>query len=418
MVADIRRVHAERIRAERRSRGWDKAEMARRLAQAAGDARHALPDHDSLLTYVKRWERGGVGVSERYRLLYCRAFGLDEEDLFPSPAVVTGWRPEPDDELDILELVRRVEASDVGRTTLEALRLGVHGLCRRYTTATPAELLPDIREYRRYIGDLLQGRATPSQQRELIVTAGLLSLLAACVHEDLGQRRASELCRETARRLGVHAGHAELVAWAYEIAAWQAILDGAHLDAVAACHAGLEHTGAVSSAAAQLTAQEARAWARLGDRARTRTVLERTASVVGRLDRPEWPDHHFVFDPRKLVSYTATTYAWLGDGSDEAEGYARRVIHDEEESGRPRRVATARIDLAVILAARGDRNEAAHLGRLAVDSGRLVPSNLWRVTELDRMLAAGGSRSPDVAAFHERYEQVRRTTGDLRLGRS
>jgi len=82
-MADVRRVWADRIRAERAAREWDKPEMARRLALAAGDDRGRFPSHDSLLSYVKRWERGDVTeISERYQFLYARAFGMPRAELF------------------------------------------------------------------------------------------------------------------------------------------------------------------------------------------------------------------------------------------------------------------------------------------------------------------------------------------------
>jgi transcriptional regulator with XRE-family HTH domain len=82
-MADVHGVWVDRIRTERRAQGWDKPEMARRLAHAAGEARGSLPSHERLLSYVKRWERGDVeDISERYRLLYARAFGMSEEALF------------------------------------------------------------------------------------------------------------------------------------------------------------------------------------------------------------------------------------------------------------------------------------------------------------------------------------------------
>jgi transcriptional regulator with XRE-family HTH domain len=84
-MAGIRRVQADRIRTERKACGWDKPEMARQLAHAAGEARSSLPDHETLLGYVKRWERGAVGISERYRMLYARAFGMTEDELFDVP---------------------------------------------------------------------------------------------------------------------------------------------------------------------------------------------------------------------------------------------------------------------------------------------------------------------------------------------
>jgi transcriptional regulator with XRE-family HTH domain len=83
MSADVRKLWVDRIREERKARGWDKPEMARQLALAAGEARGSLPSHESLLSYVKRWERGDVEqISERYRLLYARAFGTAEEAIF------------------------------------------------------------------------------------------------------------------------------------------------------------------------------------------------------------------------------------------------------------------------------------------------------------------------------------------------
>jgi hypothetical protein len=65
------------LREQRRVRGWDVPQMARRLAVAAGAERGTLPSKECLLVYIRRWERGTVGVSERYRLLYCRAFGIE-----------------------------------------------------------------------------------------------------------------------------------------------------------------------------------------------------------------------------------------------------------------------------------------------------------------------------------------------------
>lgn len=64
------------LRARRRDRGWDVPEMARQLAKAAGSDRDTLPGLDSLVAYVRRWERGGCMISERYMLLYCGALGI------------------------------------------------------------------------------------------------------------------------------------------------------------------------------------------------------------------------------------------------------------------------------------------------------------------------------------------------------
>jgi hypothetical protein len=69
------------IRAERKARGWTVPTMARKLRDAAGDPKD-VTSLESLIHNIYRWERGGFGVSERYRNLYCRAFQRTEFELF------------------------------------------------------------------------------------------------------------------------------------------------------------------------------------------------------------------------------------------------------------------------------------------------------------------------------------------------
>lgn len=309
------------------------------------------------------------------------------------------------DELEAVELATRVRSGDVSAATLDGLALGVHELCRRYTRVPPAALVDAVRGYRRHLFDLLDARMALRQRRELIVTAGWLSLLAACLHVDLGQPTAARESRRAAHDLGVDAGDRQIVAWGLEVRAWQAILAGRHEDAVKLCDAGSDLAGRDTSAAVQLTAQQARAQARLGRARETHAALDRAAASCSRLPTPEHPDHHFTFDPRKLTSYTATALAWLGDG-ERAEPFAREVIDLRRREGRPRRVATARIDLALILAQQDRPEEACDLGQLALASGRLVRSNIWRAAELDDALGRYPD-APEVRTFHERYLQVR-----------
>jgi excisionase family DNA binding protein len=84
---------AEWLRAQRLARHWSAAEMGRQLAHAAkavGD--HTIVSAAMLAAYVRRWERDAVGVTERYRLLYCFAFGLPP-DQFPAPGAGAPARP-------------------------------------------------------------------------------------------------------------------------------------------------------------------------------------------------------------------------------------------------------------------------------------------------------------------------------------
>jgi transcriptional regulator with XRE-family HTH domain len=71
------------LRAQRQARGWPVAEMARQLRQAAKARDGTLPGNDALMRNIRRWERGTSGVSERYKLHYCRAFEIGAEQFGP-----------------------------------------------------------------------------------------------------------------------------------------------------------------------------------------------------------------------------------------------------------------------------------------------------------------------------------------------
>jgi transcriptional regulator with XRE-family HTH domain len=65
------------LRRQREARSWSKRELARQLIKAAresGDT--AVPGVDSLYHYVNRWENGENGLTERYLLYCCKAFGI------------------------------------------------------------------------------------------------------------------------------------------------------------------------------------------------------------------------------------------------------------------------------------------------------------------------------------------------------
>jgi transcriptional regulator with XRE-family HTH domain len=64
------------LRQQRQARSWNVPEMASRLRAAAAAIGHALPGRATLEAHIRRWERGVVAPSERYKLLYCRAFGI------------------------------------------------------------------------------------------------------------------------------------------------------------------------------------------------------------------------------------------------------------------------------------------------------------------------------------------------------
>lgn len=129
--------------------------------------------------------------------------------------------------------------------------------------------------------------------------------------------------------------------------------------------------------------------------------------MSGALGEPEQVEHHYRYDPAKSLAYTATTLAWLGDAA--AEPYAREVIQrlspGDDISQWPRRVASANIDLALVLLASNRLDEACSSAQNAILSGRVVPSNHWRALEVVK--AVEKRELPEGADLREAYQGMR-----------
>jgi transcriptional regulator with XRE-family HTH domain len=324
----------------------------------------------------------------------------------PSPRRQQGtgtWEIAADDEILALDLARRAEVSEVGTGTVERLELAVDDLAIAYPGTPPGELLDRVRTYLGYVGRLLDARMTLAEQRRLLAVGGWMSLLAATTLIDLHRDHAAAAHLRTAGRFAQETGHAEITAWCLETQAWQVLTEGDYRRAVEISQAAQRIAPKTGSAFIQATAQEGRAWARLGDAAETRAALGRVDSLVSPLPVPDRPEHHYRYDPAKSEAYTATTLAWLGDPA--AETYARHTLARLESAAdgppRPRRAASARLDLSLALIASDRHDEAAGTAMEAITSGRIVPSNYWRAREVIRAVASRGV--PEAAELAEAY---------------
>ncbi|TMR09848.1 hypothetical protein ETD86_41895 [Nonomuraea turkmeniaca] len=416
-----------RLRAWRNEHRLTRADMADRInATPVGIAERLTCDEER----VRRWEAGEVRWPRTpYRLALTQLTGLEPEALGFSQTKQTGGglieaRVIPADalraEADLygtMELAQQLQASDVGTGTLEALAEAVDLLCRAYPVV-PAGTLRDRTQKRlAQINRLLAGRLTLDQHRELLVITGWLTALLGCVHYDLGEREEAETARRAAFEMGRQVGHGELMGWAHEMSAWFALVEGRYEDVVAAARMGQAVAG-TSSAMVQLTLQEARGLARIGDRREADRALTRGAEVLGSVPMPEHPDHHFVFDHAKWIFYAATCYTWLAD-DDRAEEHARETIQmhtrPDGTSNAPMRVADAHIDLGIIHARRGDLDAAADEGLAAFDIDRRSLTDLVnRAGDLDRILQQRYRKDALATEFHERFVTARRALANRR----
>jgi transcriptional regulator with XRE-family HTH domain len=315
--------------------------------------------------------------------------------------------PSPDEaeaEIEALELARRVSASDVSPETLDRIELAFDSMAMAYATTPPEILLPRVRRHLGYVGQLLDGRKTLGQYEKIIVIGSWFSLLRATLHIDLRQGAAAEASLRTAADLAGQVGHREVVAWCFETRAWDRLTAGDYRQALELSQHAQSLAPADGSAIVQATAQEGRAWARLGDSEETRHTLERVNRLADCRAVPDHPEHHYRYDPAKAHAYAATTLAWAGDPA--AESVAREVIAElESEGARPRRIASAQLDLGLALLAADRPDEAAAAATEAITSGRIVPSNWWRAREV--VVGVANSGAPEAARLREVAEEFR-----------
>ncbi|MBG0820492.1 hypothetical protein HS048_07060 [Planomonospora sp. ID91781] len=416
------------LRAWRNEHQLTRADMADRInATPAGIKERLNCDEER----IRRWEAGEVSWPHTsYRVALTQLTGLQPEALGfrqnrrgQSRLIEATVMPPADalraeaDLYGTMELAQQLQASDVGNGTLEALAEAVDLLCRAYPVVPAATLRDRTQKRLAQITRLLSGRVTLDQHRELLVITGWLTALLGCVHYDLGEREEAETARRAAYEMGRQVGHGELMGWAYEMSAWFALVEGRYEDVVTSARMGQAAAGQ-SSAMIQLTLQEARGLARIGDRREADKALTRGADILGRLPLPDNPDHHFVFDHAKWVFYAATAYTWLED-NDRAEEHARETIQmhtrPDGTSNAPMRVADAHIDLGIVHARRGDLDAAVEQGMAAFDIERKSLTDLVnRAGDLDRVIRQRYRRETLAKEFHERYTVARRALNDRR----
>src|SRR6266496_487999 len=200
-MAEDRPPWARRMTNESQARNWSQADAVRALRAHAAEDEH-LPDASSLLRQWKRWEAGGVTPSDFYQRIIATTFGTVTHAMFPVPP-----RRDADSEvlamtgMDTLELVSRLQRSDLDEATLNGLRITADRWCSEYPFLPSDQLLTEGRAWLRRTTTFRGQRLTLAQHREILVQAGWIALLIGCVEYDTGDRQAAETTRQAALSL-------------------------------------------------------------------------------------------------------------------------------------------------------------------------------------------------------------------------
>jgi len=278
----------------------------------------------------------------------------------------------------ISDLMRQIHRTDVGHETIDQLSVITEELCCEYAWRNADDLRRDAQMQLEYVGQLLNGPTTLREHRELMVNAGWLTLLIGCVDYDLGLPRHAESARTAAYQLGRESGHGEIVAWSFEMSAWFALTQD-RLRSVAEYTEAGSNAAPNSSVVVQLSAQAAKAQARMGNRAEVEKILDEGYRLLGQHQHPLRPENHFVIDPTKWDFYAMDCYRLVGD-NDRASEHAHEVLKlsrkpDGTERS-PMRASEARLTLAVSALESGDVEASASWAHEAFNADRRSVTHL------------------------------------------
>lgn len=385
-----------RIFRERQARGWSQREAVRNMRAHAADKQ--LPSEETLLRSWKKWERGDHQPDTFYQPLIARAFGTVTSALFPGEAprdrgdgliTATG--------MDTMELVSRMQTSAVDDATLQGLRITADQLCSDYPHMPSAQLQAEGQQWLKRATSLLEQKLTLAQHRELLSIVGLIALLVGCVEYDMGKRRAAEATRRSALSLGTEADDRDVVGWAHEMTAWFCLTQGDYRGAVAAGDRGIAAAGE-RSVSVQLAAQQAKAWARMGDRRQVELALDRGRALLEHMPYPANRDHHFVVDPSKYDFYVMDCYRRLSEdrlAANYADETLRVGTNFDGTDRSPMRNAEARVTMGVVAARQGDLEQAVTYGQAALEGERKsLPSLLMTTGELREVVERRYPKEP------------------------
>ncbi|MGH3647401.1 MAG: helix-turn-helix domain-containing protein [Micromonosporaceae bacterium] len=309
--------------------------------------------------------------------------------------------------LEAMEFTRRAEASQLGPRTLEHLELTVSDMAASFSRTPPHELFPEARWYRHQVQELIAGQHTLREGRELYRSAGWLSIVLAWLSNDLGDPRAAEAHCIDAWEHGWQAEDNIICAWAMDSRATINMYSNRPAAARDAAERGLAQAPPGSAAAVRVSAQLARAHAKLGHADQFEAVLRDTHVRLNQLE------HHdsglFSADSGRLASYAASSYIWLGQPQ-AAMPHAKEAItfyadvRPEERS--PTREAISRLDLALAHAERGQPDNAAEEIENALGSERITGSVLSRLGDLGRVMQRRYPSLDTTTTVRERHEAL------------
>jgi transcriptional regulator with XRE-family HTH domain len=301
--------------------------------------------------------------------------------------------------------------------TIEQITDGVHDLALAYPSRPLSELLGHIMSTQDTIFSLLERPQRPNHGRQLYFLASVACAMLSKASHDLGDPSAALTQSRTAFLCAEQTDHDGLRAWICGLQSLISYWAGRPHDSVRYAQRGTEYAGShASTVGVWLPANEARAWARLGNVDETTDAIHR-AEVAAAHVQPDELDElggFATFTRARQLYYAADALAWLPTQSSAAQHYAAQAVEAYADPDAPdwafgdQAGAAADLSLARLHAGELEGAAEALAPVLALPTDQRINGiikSLQRVHhELNR-----GSLTEDGTALQEEIEAFTRT---------
>ncbi|MFG1878669.1 XRE family transcriptional regulator [Sphaerisporangium sp. NPDC049003] len=296
--------------------------MARQLADAADEhTRARMPGRDSLVRMIKFWEAGRHRPKDPYRVLYCRAFGLSEADLFgvvemPLPALVL---PSLAPDSDLYERITRAigERQRVDSETIDWLERCLSQHRQAEDTLGSRPVLPVVRAQLSAVSDLARGASGALGDR-MVGMAAQYAQFMAWLCQDSGDLAAALAWYDRSHGWALESGDAALAATTLNMRAHLSWSVGDAQRCVRLADASRWHDGRTTLGVQGMAAQmAARGLAQMKDAPGARTLLgEAEESIKRAAEQPEdEPPWMYFYDDGWFTMQRGMAELELGEGA-------------------------------------------------------------------------------------------------------
>ncbi|MEV0613824.1 XRE family transcriptional regulator [Nonomuraea sp. NPDC050404] len=274
-------VWATRLLTARTARGWSQRDLARELTKASDQPLTELPN---LIRRIRGHETGAHRPDAFYTTLYCKAFGLTEDQLFgtvikPVPILAL---PALAPDADLYERITRAieHPSRVDAATVQWLEHCLAEHRRVEDTIGSRPLLPLIHAQLTTVADLARGARGPLADRAIAVLAQYAQFIA-WMCQDSRQHAAALAWYDRSHSWAIEAGDACLASTTLNMRAHQAWSLGDAPRCVRLAEASRWHDGRTTHGVQGMAAQMAgRGHAQLGEANQARTRLAEAEDLI------------------------------------------------------------------------------------------------------------------------------------------